>query len=693
MDFFDHQDRARRNTSLLLIYFIIAVVGIVASVYFALLGILVFATSTSEQPIEFFQWHPRLLGAVVFVVPSIIAMGSLYKIWSIGSHGENVAIALGGTKVPPNTVNLDERILLNVVEEMALASGTPVPPVYIMYNETGINAFAAGTTPQNAVIGVTHGAITTLSRDELQGVIAHEFSHILNGDMRLNLRLMGLLHGILVIALIGYVLFRLLAETSGRSSSSSNSDDKGAIGIVAAIFVFGACLIGIGYIGVFFANMIKSAVSRQREFLADASAVQFTRNPNGIADALKRIGGWPQHSRMTAARSTEASHMFFGEGVVSYLFATHPALQVRIRRIDPRFDGKFGRTQLAEHTTADLIDPRSLSMARASFAGTSQVKANDPKQPNASKQNTQNQTNPAASIRQADVHEAAIAGANHHETNPSDAVEQIGEPRSEHLVHAQHIVDEIQPLLVEDVRDPLGAVAIVYALLLAPSDDSVREIQLEFLRRQNDKRILHELGRILPDVDRLPVEQRFPLACLALPALHQMSLAQVNSFRLAVRGLIEADRKWTIFEFGIHRFVSKRLVKRLDPQQSAPPIKPTSAGIQQNIQLVLSMIAHIGTQTSQTEKAFLAGTKRYALSPPYGTILPREQCTLKNLDLALDMLEQTNGTQKRAMLSAFSACIAADGKVDVAELELLRVISDALGCPMPPILDVPPMKT
>lgn len=700
MDFFDHQDRAKRNTLLLLCYFAAAVVGIVASVYCVLLGVLVFLSKGSEQPIEFLDWHPRLLGAVVFVVPAVIALGSLYKIWSIGSHGENVAIALGGTKVPPNTVNLDERILLNVVEEMALASGTPVPPVYIMYNETGINAFAAGTTPQNAVIGVTHGAITTLSRDELQGVIAHEFSHILNGDMRLNLRLMGLLHGILVIALIGYVLVRLLGETSGRSSSSSNSDDKGAIGIVAAILIFGACLIGIGYIGVFFANMIKAAVSRQREYLADASAVQFTRNPNGIADALKRIGGWPQHSRMKSARSTEASHMFFGEGVVSYLFATHPALPLRIRRIDPRFDGKFERTELAQHTTADLIDPRSLSLARASFAGSptltpkntqdnSRVIASNKTSNNTAYQPSE--TTPVVDV--GDVHQAAVAGANHHETNPSDAVQQIGEPRSEHLVHAQHIVDEIQPLLVEDVRDPLGAVAIVYALLMAPNDDPVREVQIEFLKRQNDQRILHEFHRILGDVDRIPIEQRFPLACLALPALHQMSPAQVNNFRLTVRGLIEADRKWTIFEYGIHRFVSKRLVKRLDPQQAPTPPRPSSASIQQCVQLVLSMIAHIGTNNAQIEIAFRAGLKKIALAKQYTSLLPREQCTLKNLDAALDTLEQTNGAHKRAMLSSFSACIAADGKVDVAELELLRVISDALGCPMPPILDVPPLTS
>ena len=468
MDFFDHQERARRNTVLLTIYFVLAIIMIIACVYLAVLGILVFATDGTEQPIPFNRWHPELLGSVVVVVGIIVATGSLYMIWMLGGHGETVAIALGGVKVPANTTALDERILLNVVEEMALASGTPVPPVYILENESGINAFAAGTSPQNAVIGITRGAIATLRRDELQGVIAHEFSHILNGDMKLNLRLMGLLHGILLIALIGYLFIRYLSFASMRGSSRSD-DNKGAAGVVAALFLLGSALIVIGYVGVFFANMIKSAVSRQREFLADASAVQFTRNPNGISDALKRIGGWKQHARLTNARASESSHMFFGEGVASFLFATHPPLPVRIKRIEPNFQGIFPKTEPVTHSVSELIDPNSLAMARASFAGGSTAVGT--------------RTGRAAiaggavvaSGAAASVHEAALAGADQLERQPEKAVSHIGEPRPEHLVHAHNLVDELAPILAEDIRDPLGAVAIIYALLLAPKSDPVRE--------------------------------------------------------------------------------------------------------------------------------------------------------------------------------------------------------------------------
>jgi Zn-dependent protease with chaperone function len=691
VDFFDHQDRARRNTVLLTIYFALAIILIIASVYFALLAILVFSTEATDFPIQFGGWHPELLGSVIVVVSVIIATGSIFKIWMLGGHGETVAISLGGVKVPANTTALEERILLNVVEEMALASGTPVPPVYILEDENGINAFAAGTSPQNAVIGVTRGAIRTLHRDELQGVIAHEFSHILNGDMKLNLRLMGLLHGILLIALIGYLFIRYLSMASFRSSSS-NDDNKGAAGIMAALFLVGSALIVIGYVGVFFANMIKSAVSRQREFLADASAVQFTRNPNGICDALKRIGGWKQHARLTNARASESSHMFFGEGVSSFLFATHPPLPMRIKRIEPTFKGIFSKTEPVTHTASELIDPNSLAMARASFAGGSSgvgattsgfAASKAPVSGTASSPASQGATPLGAS---GEVHRAALAGADQHERQPEQAVNHIGEPRPEHLNHAHNLVDELAPILSEDVRDPLGAVAIIYALLLAPKSDPVRLKQLETIQLQADPRINHELNRVINQVEILEDEQRLPLACLALPALHQMSPKQVMAFRKTVRALIEADRKWTIFEFAIQRFISKRLVNRLDDNGKSKNDSTASQSLPNAFQVVLSALAYVGSEADHAANSFAIGLKQSRFFGKSMTILPRENCTLKALDAALDVLEKSHGSTKKAMLAAFSACIAADGKVELSELELLRVIADALGCPMPPII-------
>ena len=654
MDFFQHQDRARRNSVFLLVSFLLTVVCIVAAVYFAFAGILSYLSQTTEQPHGVLEWNPLLLLSVTGGVLLLIATGSIYKIWMLGSGGEHVAVSLGGVKVPANTRALEERILLNVVEEMALASGTPVPPVYLLENEIGINAFAAGTTPQNAVIGITRGAINTLSRDELQGVIAHEFSHILNGDMKLNLRLIGLLHGILVIALLGYFLMRLLSELSYHGSRRNSDDNKGAIGILMGLALVGAALAVIGYIGVFFANWIKAAVSRQREFLADASAVQFTRNPSGIADALKKIGGWPTHSSLKTARALEASHMFFGSSVMSLMFATHPPLLTRVKRIDPRFSGPFSETKTIVHSDSELVDPRSLSMQRASFAAS---------------------------------HQSALSGADALESKPVAVVEQIGEPTTEHIEHVHGLVDQLERTLSEDVRDPLGAVAVIYALLLAPSTDAtVRSAQMNQLESTCDRRALAELKRVLPSVDRLVLEQRLPVVCLALPALHQMSPAQVNAFRLTVRKLIQADRKWSLFEFAVHRFIQKRLVDRLSSPVVSASDAPGPRDIPKAFQIVLSALAHAGGNNSDPRKAFQQACKRGGKIAASIELLPLDMCSLKELDKALNQLENVPPGWKRQMLESFAECIAADGHVTLGETDLFRIISDALGCPMPPII-------
>ncbi len=324
MDFFDQQDRAQRKTKWLVVYFALAIVGIIATLQ------IVFTLLLSRPLLDL-----ETLGYVAGGVILVVVAGSLIKIAELSQGGRVVAAMLGGQQVNPNTTDAAERKLLNVVEEMAIASGVPVPEIYVLPDET-INAFAAGHGPGDTAIGVTKGCIEQLSRDELQGVIAHEFSHILHGDMRLNIRLMGLLGGILGLAIIGRVCMeavRFMPMGGGRRDSK---DSSGAI--VLVIFLGGVALFLVGWIGVFFGNLIKAAVSRQREFLADASAVQYTRNPQGIGGALWKIG--KHHSKLLSPRAQEASHLFFGNGVgdpwVS-LFATHPPLEERIKAIDPGF--------------------------------------------------------------------------------------------------------------------------------------------------------------------------------------------------------------------------------------------------------------------------------------------------------------------------------------------------------------------
>jgi Zn-dependent protease with chaperone function len=649
VDFFAHQERAQRNTLWLIIYFLITIVAIITLVYFGAAGIAHAATRGDEQPIDFYTFHPRILIGVIVSVLAVILGGSLYKTVQLGSDGNRIAVELGGVKVQPNSRDLDERILLNVVEEMALASGTPVPPVYIL-EEEGINAFAAGTSPQNAVIGVTRGCLKTLSRDELQGVIAHEFSHILNGDMRMNLRLIGLLFGILCIAMIGYVLFRILIEIPVRSSSRNSDDAKGIIAVVVALFVTSMILMAIGYVGVFFASLIQSAVSRQREFLADASAVQFTRNPSGIADALKRIGGWKRKSQLKTVYAKEASHMFFGQGVKSLWFATHPPLQTRIRRIEPNFQGTFPNTSPIQHSEADIVDPNTLKLRRQNLASS---------------------------------HVAALAGVHQFEEKPASAVSHVGNPVEEHIDHAQQLVREMQPLLVSEVHDPMGAVAVIYSLLLAPASSETRSTQLDVINQYHGAPVRDEVLRIVSLTDALEVEQRLPLACMALPALDQLSDPQVGTLRTSVRELIVADNRWTIFEYALQRFISRRIVLRSSAPR--PTSKPSQEQLVSAFQIVLSTLAHLGGN-AHAEAAYDAGWKSWTNGPRPLSILGKDQCTLSRLDKSLDLLHETNAASKRGMLTAFSECIAHDQRVTINEVELLRVISDALGCPMPPVL-------
>ncbi len=356
-DFFERQDVARRNTKWLVAMFIFAVIGIVGSTFVATALVLGAANEHGR-----FSFEVPLLASAAAL--GLIVIGSLYKTAQLAAGGTVVAERLGGRRVYPNTIDPVERRLLNIVEEMALASGVPVPPVFLLSREQGINAFAAGYSPSDAVVSVTRGCAQQLTRDQLQGVVAHEFSHILNGDMRLNLRLIGVLHGILLMGLVGRELLRFGSYSSGGNRSRRN--DSGAY-----LLLIGLAFMVIGFLGLFLGNLIKAAASRQREFLADASAVQFTRNPEGIAGALRRIGAAIFGSKLISPRADEASHMYFAEGI-STLFASHPPLRERIRRIDPQWDGKyppalpadavvgFGRGEVAPSSKVEFLMRRAV---------------------------------------------------------------------------------------------------------------------------------------------------------------------------------------------------------------------------------------------------------------------------------------------------------------------------------------------
>jgi Zn-dependent protease with chaperone function len=307
VNFFEHQDQARRSTSRLVALFCLAVALLIGGLYLAVVAIVALYVTKSELA-DIVWWKPELFLLVSLGSVLLIGAASAYRMYSLRSGGAALAESLGGRPAEAHSDDPATRRLLNVVEEMALASGTPVPRVFVLDREEGINAFAAGHDLGDAVIAVTGGALRKLDREELQGVVAHELSHVVNGDMRLNLRLIGVLHGILLLGSIGAQLLRATAR-GGRSRSSKGSS------AVAILFSFGLALVVIGYTGVLVGRLIKSAVSRQREFLADASAVQFTRNPRGLSGALQKIRDSVDGSRVAIAgaerrRATCSSPIF-----------------------------------------------------------------------------------------------------------------------------------------------------------------------------------------------------------------------------------------------------------------------------------------------------------------------------------------------------------------------------------------------
>ena len=500
MRFFEHQEKARNSTFRLLVLFGLGVFALI----FSIDGILLLGLGYSDSPggLDGANWGRILetyfpaLALVAAFIGFVIGSASLYRLSQLSSGGgASVAESLGGRLLQPETRNPIERKILNIVEEMAIASGVPVPPVYLM-DEEGINAFAAGWSPNDAVIGVTKGCVEALSRDELQGVIAHEFSHILNGDMKLNIRLMGILYGIFFLSILGEILIRSISYSSGNSSNDKKNDGKGAI------FVIGLVLFILGWVGWFFGRLIQAAVSRQREFLADASAVQFTRNPDGISGALRKIAGWNQGSIIKNPNVTEASHLFFGNGISGFsaLFATHPPLEERVKRIEGAY---FQPPEnVSETTSTEPTQDIAFSAAQLSnLAGTMRMPAKNAPPP--------------------------------------------------------------LPILIpieNQCKDPAGALAVLYSILL-PSDNPARNKARDQLISKVDPAIAQALFEVEPLVLQTNKLQLFTLLSKALPSLKMLGKEQSIDALKTCQALISADGKIDFFEFCIWRLAKGGLEK------------------------------------------------------------------------------------------------------------------------------------
>ena len=634
MNFFEHQAAARSATTRLVILFAMAVIGIVIAMDFA--AYVAFG-GLRRAPGE----GGALLVFTTLVTLAIIGLGSLYRIASLRGGGESVALQFGGVPVPEDTTDLNLRRLRNVIEEIAIASGVPVPKIYVLEHEDAINAFAAGYSPSDAVVAVTRGALDRLNRDELQGVIAHEFSHILNGDMRMNIRLIGLLFGILMLAIIG----RKVLQFGGRGR-----DSKGA----AAILVAALIAMLVGYIGLFFGRLIKAGVSRTRESLADASAVQFTRQTQGLAGALKKIGGIGEGSKLNdRADAEEASHMLFGDGVgFSGLFATHPPLLQRIQALEPQFRAD----QLSE-------------LQRRWFAAP----------PNGLEEDARLGLDAGSSAPLPNVSVQL-------NVTPPMVVAQVAQPAADDYRRADAIVSTIPDGLRALAAQRETVMPLLLGLLL---DDN------QTLAGIQGTEIAARLGQPLADqasmlrrrlIDALHPMLRLPLAALAFPVLRLRPRPELDTFLDTVHAVVNADGRVSPFEYCLGRLLQSQVRESLDPAKYARFGRRKLSDMRSEIATLLCVVAQAGNDSAdEAQRAYLAGIQR-VLPRDHLPYLPRTGGVLV-LDEVWEPLDALEPLAKQALIEGITAAIGHDGRITIAESELLRTICGVLHCPLPPMLE------
>ncbi len=637
MNFFEHQETARRQSRWLILLFILAVAAIVVAINLVILvalGFVSFDAETASVPLrQVVRDNLPLMGGAALASVVFILLASLYKMASLKGGGGQVARHLGGTQVDGSTRDPLKRRLFNVVEEIALASGVPVPEIYVLDQEAGINAFAAGYTPSDAAVAVTRGALEQLSRNELQGVIAHEFSHILNGDMRINIRLMGALFGILLLALMGR---RILVHSHfvGRGSR-----DKG--GAVVLLVAFGLMI--VGYVGLFFGRWIKSAVSRQREYLADASAVQFTRDPDGIGGALKKIAVYGNSSYLNAD-TEEISHMLFGDGRKMNFFSTHPPIERRIARVDKGF-----RPEELNRLAVKLHREKEKAVKEAE------------------KRKTREEEQGGGMF------------------DARTLIDGIGSPDWERMLTAAAFAAAIPEILGRAVRSPEWAPAVLFYTLL-DGDETIREEQLMIVARKMGAESEAHVRNLLDAADMPGPEQRLPLLEMSFPTLKQRPPEFVMQVLDTANDLIAADGRTDVFEFLLARSLSQHVWEAQNPHRVRMAGNKTLASLTVPATSLLAVMAERGnSDAAAVEAAYRSGLAQLSLStePAFQAGLDWEGV----LDDALPRLDRLQPSEKEKLVRAMSAVVMHDGRMAAEELELLRVICDLIHVPLPLLTD------
>ncbi|KEI70185.1 M48 family metallopeptidase [Endozoicomonas elysicola] len=626
MNFFQHQEKARTQTRYLLALMALAVLSLILAINCIYAG---YAALQKQEPfLNHFTWETFIISSAVVI--STVLLASVTKTVML-AHGGGKAVAesLGAMRVKPSTNNRYERRLLNVVEEIAIASGTPVPPVYLLHGERGINAFAAGVRLNNAVIGITKGAMEQLSRDELEGVIAHEFSHIINGDIRLNMRLIGIVFGITMLTDVGYHLYR-----HGYYSRSKQA---------GYFYIVGIGMMLVGYIGAFFGNIIRASVNRTREYLADASAVQYTRDNEGLASALKKIGGAVYGSNLDSGAAMECSHMMFGSaftGSFWNLFATHPPLDNRIRKLTPNWNGQY-------------ITPKAIEIEKKPV-----------------------NTESSKSVPGPDMAVAGVASA------LSASVSAIGAPKASHIKYARSIVGGMPPMLSEAIHHSNSAYRVIMALLL---DDApaVLKKQCDLITRIFPQEVLTKTLELHGQLENARLlNDRLSILEMTLPTLKMLNVDQQERLKKVLLMLATADGKTTVMEWSLitivdHTLPKKKKTDNVFRSEKYRSVKQLSGEVSL---LVKALVGMSGMSVEDKRSCYTKTIKGL------GITITKEKVSFKALSQGLKKIALLRAEAKEQLLKALCQCIEHDGEVAMEEAQALRAIAVVMECPVPPLV-------
>lgn len=624
MDFFEHQAKAHQFSRWLIVLFILAVAATIG------IADLLISITFSYYTKSYMSMQTHFI--VMITTFFVIMIASVYRLNSLDNGGRQVAEELGFWLVPSATRDPRERQLINVVEEIAIASGYPVPPTYIMHTDN-LNAFAAGYTEHDAVIGVTSGLLEMLNREELQGVIGHEFSHIINGDIRINLNMTGILFGILFISLTGQKLLNI-----GGKLTTKDSDGNHIAGIFAIAGIF---LVMVGHVGLTFGEIIKASLSRQREFLADASAVQLTRNPTGISNALKTIGGSQRETVIRGVQASEFSHFFFLDGIKHILpwSDTHPELEERIQRIEPNWDGRYIRKKRAKQP------PKS--------------------QPKPSRKQTQ-------PITSATVSASVVL----------ETIMMAGMPSNNHMQYARQLIKAIPKPLHTASQSPLSANALVLGLMMHQSLLKDTAAQSRLLPNLGQL-IMQELRQLLNALLTLKIQYRLPLISMSLPALKGLSPKQKTALNTDLLTIIHADDTVEVWEWALHYWITQLALRK--PEIPKPKYDDFSQ-IADETTLLVSAVAYASSKAiSETAQRLVFKAAERELGITLG-IVNKAALTSDKLVKAVEDLRYLNPLLKANFLKALSLVAQHDGVIEAKEIELIRTIAEGIGCPIPPVI-------